>query len=154
MGKKSWTGNVKTVILGSLQSLLGCLFAWPPIVYRSGHAFCHQSNGQKSVTKNVFAIKMPQKLALWLAQSLYALTTCPSNGTLIEISYNWAEKSCQETKQKCAICCQMISSNPCKSGMQKQNCKSRMQKMQKQNRKSRMQKQNRNNLFSTAMHPL
>ena len=152
MGKKSWTGNVKTVILGSLQSLLGCLFAWPPIVYRSGHGFCHRSNGQKSVTKNVFAIKMPQKLALWLAQSLYALTTCPSNGTLIEISYNWAEKSCQETKQKCAICCQMIQQQPmqewdAKTELQKQRCKNKIAKIE-------MQKQNRNNLFSTAMHPL
>ena len=122
MGKKTWLGNMKTVILGSLQSLLGCLFAWPPIVYRSGHAFCHQSNGQKSVTKNVFAIKLPQKLALWLAQSLYALTTCPSNGTLIEISYNWAEKSCQETKQKCAI---LFPNDSIETESQKRKCKSR-----------------------------
>ena len=152
MGKKTWLGNMKAMILGSLQSLLVCLFAWPPIVYRSGHTFCrHRSNGQKSVTKNVFTIEMPQKLALWLAQSLYALTTCSSNGTLIEISYNWAQKSCQETNRNVQFVAKWFSSNPCKVGSKnriaKVGCKNKIAKIE-------MQKQNRNNLFSTAMHPL
>ena len=41
------------VILGTVHSLQALFLADPPIVYRSGHAFCHSFIGQKSDTKNV-----------------------------------------------------------------------------------------------------